>query len=302
MIKRPGVLIVAAVIVLLFLLVQVFFMVREGEVAVRTFLGKPVRAYTESGLYPKKPPPLERVYTFDNRLRTLETSYEETLTEDGKNVLVGMYAAWRIADPIKFLESVGTPDHAELLLDGLTRNHKSAAIGRHPFSALVNVQPEAIRFEEIEASILERVAPEALDRYGIEVTTVGIHRLGLPEDITESVFARMRAEREKLADQYRSEGLGEATSIRAEADSLKEQVLSKARADAKRIRAKGDAEAADFFQVFEEDPELAMFLRRLEAMEQLLQEKSTVVLSLDTEPFRLLKGRDPAIPAEGGSD
>jgi membrane protease subunit HflC len=301
MIKRPGVLVIAAVIVLLFLLVQLFFMVHEGEVAVRTFLGKPVRAYTESGLYMCWPRPLERVYTFDNRLHTLETSYDQTLTQDGKSMLVGMYAAWRIAEPIKFLESVGSAEQAELLLDGLIRNHMSATIGRHPFSALVNVDPDALQFGAIEASILERVAPDALARYGIALTTIGIHRLGLPEDITESVFARMRAEREKLAEQYRSEGLGEATSIRAEADSRKEQLLSKARADAKRIRARGDAEAADFFRVFEEDPELAMFLRRLETTEQLLREKSTVVLSLDTEPFRVLKGEDPAIPAGEGT-
>lgn len=302
MIKRPGVMLVAAIVVALFVLVQVFFMVHEGDVAIRTFLGKPVRAYTESGLYPRKPWPLERVYRFDNRLRTLETSYEETLTEDGKNVLVGMYAAWRIEEPIKFLESVGSAEQAEKHLDGLIRNHKSATIGRHPLSALVNVDPDEIQFDVMESTILERVAPEASARYGIRLASLGIHRLGLPQDITESVFERMRAERRKLAEQYRSEGEGEATRIRAEADSQKEQVLSRARADAKRIRAKGDAEAADFYKVFEEDPELAMFLRRLEAMEQLLQEKSTVVLSVDTEPFRLLKGEDPAIPAPGDGE
>ncbi len=294
--KRPGIIFIGLLIVALFLFAQTFFMVREGEVAVRTHLGDPVQSYLEAGLYGRKPWPLERVYSYDNRLRTLETSYEESLTEDGKNVLIGLYAGWRIAEPVKFLQRVGGVSQAESALDGLIRAFKSAAIGQHPFSALVNVDPKKLEFDEIEAQILDRVKPEALDRYGIEVTTMGIHKLGLPEGITESVFTRMRAERQKLADKYRSEGAGEAIKIRAEADSKRDQLLSKARADAKRIRADGDAVAAEYYQVFEKDPELAMFLRRQEAMEEILKENSTVILSIDTEPFSLLKGSEEVLP------
>ncbi len=124
---------------------------------------------------------------------------------------------------------------------------------------------------------------------------VGIRRILLPEAITAKVFERMRAEREEIAERFRSEGEGEAIRIRAEADSERDQVLARAEANAKRIRAEGDAEAAEHYKIFEEDPELAMFLRKLEVLEETLKEKATVVLGPDTQPFDLLQG-ESALP------
>lgn len=281
----------------LFVLLQVLFIVRQGEVAVVTSLGKPVREITEPGLYRRIPWPIQRVYTYDNRVQTVEGSFEEALTKDGKNVLVGIYAGWRIAEPTKFLERIGTKEQAEINLDGLLRNYKSATLGQYTFSQLVNVNASDLKLEEIEAAILTQAAPEALSRYGVELRFAGIRRIGLPEAITQSVFDRMRAERQELADRYRSEGEGEAIRIRAQADSERDKLLAAAEADAKRTRAEGDAAAAEYYEVFEKNPELAMFLRKLEVLEETLKSKATVVLSADTEPYDLLKsgtGRTPA--------
>ena len=274
----------------LFVLLQLLFTVREGEVAVVTQLGKPVRAITEAGLYRRWPWPVEQVHRYDNRTRAHEGSFEETLTQDGKNVLVEVYAGWRIRDPVKFLERVGTIEQAESNIDGLVRTYKNAALGQVRFSNLVNVDASELRLEQIEKQIFDAVVPEAQDRYGIDMKFIGIRRVGLPEAITASVFDRMRAERQALADRYRSEGEGEAIKIRAEADSQRDTLLAGAEADAKRTRAEGDAAAAEFYKVFEKDPSLAMFLRKLEVLEETLKEKSTVVLSADTEPFDLLGG------------
>jgi membrane protease subunit HflC len=235
---------------------------------------------------------VQRIYRYDNRTRTLEGSFEEALTQDGKNVLVELYAGWRIDDPVRFLERVGTVEQAEAGLDGLLRTYKNATLGQVRFASLVNTDAGQLKLDAIESDVLAAVKPQALDRYGIDVRFVGIRRLGLPESITASVFDRMRAERQELADRYRSEGEGEAIKIRAQADSERDQILAKAEAEAKRIRAEGDAAAADYYKVFEKDPELAMFLRKLEVLEETLKEKSTVVLSADTEPFDLLSGRD----------
>jgi membrane protease subunit HflC len=298
--NRPGVTIVAVLIVALFVVVQLFFIVREGEVAILTTLGKPVRAHTEAGLFNRKPWPIQKVHRFDNRLRMLESSFEETLTEDDKNVLVGVYAAWRIHDPIAFLESVGSIREAESNLDGLLRGSKSAVLGTIPFSGLVNTDASALQFDAIETNILAQVQSQALERYGIEVATVGIHRLGLPQGITDSVFERMRSERNKIAERYRSEGEGEAIKIRAAADSEREKLLSRARAQAKRIRADGEAAAADHYEVLNQDPELATFLKKLEALEEMLQEGSKVILTTETSPFDLLRGGDDALPKTQG--
>lgn len=279
-----------------FVLILLLFTVREGDAVVVTTFGKPQGAITEPGLYKRWPWPIQKVHRFDHRIRTLEGTFEQTLTQDGKSIIVTAYAGWRIDDPVIFLERVGTAEEAERNLNGLISNFKNAVFGHYPFSALVNTDPEALRFDQIEQEILAAVAPEAKSRYGISVEFLGIQRLALPEAITEKVFERMRAERENIAERARAEGKGEAIRIRAEADSKREQLLGEAEAKAKRIRADGDAEAARFYTTFEKDPELAMFLRKLEVLEETLKEQSTVILGPDTEPFDLLNG-EAALPA-----
>lgn len=279
-----------ALVAVLFVFTQVLFIVRQGEVAVLTRLGRPVGAITEPGLYRRWPLPVERVYTFDSRVRVAEGSLEESLTADGKNVLLSLYAGWRIQDPIKFLERVGTDNQAAAAVDGLLRAAKSTVIGRFPFAALVNADAAQLRLADIEQAILAGVQEQAGARYGLQVDFVGLRRIGLPESITESVFARMRAERQELADRYKAEGEGESIRIRAQADAERDQLLAQADADAKRTRADGDAQAAAAYEVFEKNPELAMFLRKLEIMEETLKERATVVLNVETEPFDLLKG------------
>ena len=288
--KNLAVIIGGVLVALLFILLQGVFIVREGEAAVLTTFGRPFRTIHEAGFYRRWPWPVQRVHLFDQRIHCLEGAYEQVLTQDGKNLLVALYSGWRIEDPQVFLERVGTVEQAEKNLDGLIRNYKTAVFGQHPFSSMVNVNPESIRFEEMETAILKEVRSQAVARYGIEVAFVGVRKLGLPEAITAKVFDRMRAEREEAAEKYRSEGEAEAIKIRAAADSRKDQILAKAQADAKKIRADGDAKAAEYYRVFEKDPELAMFLRKLEVLEETLKNKATVVLSSDTEPFDLLKG------------
>ena len=288
-------LIVGLLVALLFVLLQVLFTVGEGDAVVVTTFGKPVRALTDAGLYVRWPWPIQRVYRFDNRTHCLEGAFEETLTRDGKNILVSVYAGWQITSPIQFLEKVGTVEQAERNLDGLLRSYQNSVLGQYPFSSLVNVDPKAIQFEPIESQMLAAVQPEARQRYGVDVQFLGIRKIGLPESVTEKVFGRMRAERNVMADRYRSEGEGEAIKIRAEADSKKNQLLAQAEASGKRIRAEGDAKATEYYQVFEKDPALAEFLRKLEVLEETLKKKSTLILSTDTVPYDLLQG-EKALP------
>ena len=294
--KRNTLLLIAGgAVAALFILLQVLFTVREGEAVAVTTFGKPVSALTNAGLYVRAPWPVQRIYRFDNRVHTLEGAFEETLTRDGKNILVAVYAGWRIEKPIQFLERIGTVEQAERNLDALLRSQKNAVLGQVPFSALVNTNTAEVKFEQVEQQMLAAVQPEAVNRYGVTVQFLGIRKIGLPESITEKVFARMKAEREEIAERYRSEGEGEAIKIRAAADSQRNQLLAQAEAEAKHIRAEGDAKAAESYQVFEKNPELAMFLRKLEVLEGTLKKKSTVVLSTETEPFDLLQG-DKALP------
>lgn len=272
----------------LFTALQFLFIAREGDAIVVTRLGRPHRTITAAGLYTRLPWPVERIHRFDARIQTLQGTYEETLTSDGKNVLVALYCGWRIQSPLLFLERLGSFEQAEASLDGLLRSHKNAVIGKVQFSHLVNTDPSALRHEQIEREILDAVRPEAERRYGVEIVFVGLRRLGLPDTILQSVYERMRAERKELAERYRSEGEAEAIRIRARAESERDQLLARAEADARRLRAEGEAEAAQYYRIFAENPDLALLLRKLDALRETIGERSTLVLGTETEPFDLL--------------
>ena len=284
---------VGALLAAVLIVGQALVIVREGEAVVRTYFGRPDAVMTDPGLYRRWPWPVHRISRFDTRIQSLEGTLEQTLTRDGKNVIVLLYAGWRVADPGRFLDRIESPAQAERSLNNLLGNYKHAVLGRYPFSGLVNVRPDALLLDQIEREIHEAARPEAMERYGIDLAYVGIRKLTLPEAITEQVFERMRAERAEAAERYRSEGAAEALRIRAEADSQREQRLTEADAQARMIRAEGDALAAESYRVFEEDPELAMFLRKLDILEQVLGAKSTLVLSAETEPFDLLRTATP---------
>ena len=183
------------------LLAQVLVIVREGEAVVRTTFGKPDAApWTRAGLYVRWPWPVQRIHRFDTRVHVLEGAFEQTLTRDGKAVIATLYAGWRIDDPLVFLQRVGSVPQAERTLNGLLTNYKNTVLGQHDFAALVNADPDRLRFEAIEQAMLDAVRPEALARYGIDVRFTGLRKLALPEAITEKVFERMRAERKQAAE------------------------------------------------------------------------------------------------------
>lgn len=282
-----------------FVLSQTLVVVGESEVAVRTTFGRPDPVpLAQAGLYPRWPWPVQHIHRFDRRVHLLEGSFEQVLTGDGRSLVALLDAGWRIADPVLFLERVGTPEQARRNLDGLIGNARNGVLGRHTFAELINTDPAKLKFDQVEQELLAAVRPEARARYGIEVAFVGLRRLALPEAITERVFDRQRAERREVAERYRAEGESEARRIRAEAESQRDQQLATADAEARRLRAEGDAQAAAFYQVFEKDPELAMFLRKLEILEETLGRKATVVLGSDTAPFDLLRG-ETALPKAG---
>jgi len=272
--------------------------VREGEAAVITTFGRPVRTLDAPGLYARWPQPIQAVHRYDTRLRTLSAAPEQVQTRDGKNLIVTVYAAWKIADPLLFLQRVGQPSEGERGLQALLRNAKTAVVGQHPLSALINTDVSRLQFEQIEQNILDGIREEARQRYGVEVAIVGISRLSLPESITEGVFGLMKAEREQLASLYRSEGERESVRLRADAESERDRILAEAEAQARKIEAEGDALAAEHFKAFQENPELAILLRKIEALKNITATRTTVVLGTETTPFDLLERPTPPAAPE----
>jgi membrane protease subunit HflC len=276
---------IVAVMVLYF----VSFQVREIESALVTTFGKPTRPITKPGWYFKWPAPIERVYKFDSRMRVFEADLGETTTKGAVPIIVNTYIVWRIAEPLVFFNAVGTIKEAENKLLSQLSDTQNKVIGRHDFAEFVNSDPSKIKFEDIQSEMLDDLQQPVRTYYGIEIKTLGIKQLKISEDVSKEVFERMRAERNRKTEATIAEGNAEAAKIKTDADSKKTELLAAAEARAKAIRAEGDAEAAKYYKLLEEDPEFAIFLRKIDALKKNLEKRSTVVFGADTEPFDLLK-------------
>jgi membrane protease subunit HflC len=278
----------------------VSFQVREVESALVTTFEKPTREITEPGWYFKWPTPIQRVYKFDSRMKVFEkTDLSETPTKGAVPIIVNTYVVWKIAEPLQFFNAVGTDREAESKLRSQINGTQNRVIGRHFFSEFVNSDPLKIRFKQIEEEMHTELQQAVTDaNYGIEIKTLGIKQLKVSENVSKDVFKRMKAERERITLATIAEGNAEATAIRTDANSIKTELLAAARARAKAIRGQGDAEAAKYYKMLQADPELAMFLRNIEAFKTIATEKATFVIPADTEPFTLLKERPDIKPKE----
>ncbi len=204
-------------------------------------------------------------------------------------IIVNTYAVWKIAEPLEFFNAVGTVSEAENKLRSRINDTQNRVIGRHSFGEFVNSDPAKIHFKQIEEEMLTDLQKTVREDYGIEIKTLGIKQLKVSEDVSKDVFVRMAAERNRKTEATISEGNAEAVSIKTDADKKTTMLLDAAEARAKVIRGQGDAEAAKYYEMLKEDPEFAMFLRDIEALKKILEERSTIVFSADSAPFTLLK-------------
>ena len=290
--KRNLITLITAAVLLVFFVCMLFtFQVRQTEVAVVTTFGEYSRSITEPGLKGRLPWPIQKVYEFDNRLQTLERKFDETITKDQKNLVIAVYAGWRVADPRVFLESFnGDMAKAEQKLEEIIRNAKSGIIGQYNFSDLISTNLAELKFDQIEKEMLDAVQAQVKGTYGITVDAMGIKQLGLPESITSIVFERMRAERQQLIATYQSEGDRDAKNIRADADAQANKILAEASGEAKKVLGEADAKASEYYEAFRKKPELAIFLMQLNAIEQSLKDRAYLILGPQTPPFNLLNG------------
>ncbi len=287
MIKR-GYYLVAALVVVVLVAASAVFFVDETQTAIVTQFGNPVREIATAGLHWKLPQPVQAVRFFDKRLLIFDPKPTEFLTSDKKNIVVDAYVAWRIADARKFLETVNDRVGAEVRMADIVASELGAALGRYPLHALISTVPDSMKVREIMGAVTDGCRSTGEASFGIEVAEVRMKRLAFPEQNKQSVFDRMRAERERTAKRYRSEGEEEAIKIRAQADKERQEIIAAAYREAEGIRGEGDAEAiAIYGRAFNADPEFYKFVRTLESYKKFMDEKTTVVLSSDSELLEL---------------
>ena len=284
---KRAVTITILVLVALIVIPQSLYIVDMTEQAIIVQMGKYKRTIKEPGLC-SKIPFIQSVVRFEKRVLTSDTAPGEYLTLDKKRLKVDHVSRWRIVDPLQFYKSVHNEEGGLARLQPIVFSEMRDELARHDFSDVIFVKREEI-MEAVATSARERVK-----ELGIELIDVRIKRADLPSEVQESVFARMRAERERKAKMYRAEGEEEAFKIRARADKQKTIILAEAYEESQKIKGAGDAEATRIYaEAFEKDPEFYDFLRSLEAYEKFLVGKTTLVLGSDSELFKYLDSSKP---------
>ncbi|MBU6411159.1 MAG: protease modulator HflC [Verrucomicrobia bacterium] len=277
-------------LVVIFALLLFTFQVRQSEVAVVTTFGKITGPAYPPGLHLKWPWPIQQVYKFDERIQNFDDKFNETLTKDQIDFITSVYVGWRISDPSNFLNSFkdGSVEAAQTQLESILRSVNQIVVGNHPLADFVNADPAQLRFDQIQHEIEQKAQQElSTNSYGIQIVFLGLKQFGLPEGVTQAVFDRMKSERQVLVNEARYEGQKEAEIIKANANRQAADTLADANAAAKRIQGQGEAEAAKTLPVFQENPGLANFLLRVSALQQSLNQKSTLIFDQRTPPFDL---------------
>jgi len=295
-------LLTAAVLVIIFVLLLFTFQVRYSEVAVVTTFGRISGPPREPGLHLRWPWPIQQVYKFDQRIQTFTDKFGEgLLTQDNITLLTSVYVGWEISDATNFLYSFqnGSIEAAQSQLQSIVTSAKMAVVGNHPLSDFVNADPRQLKFDEIQNEIQKTVQSELqTNNYGIQVEFLGIAKMGLPESVTEAVFTRMQSERNILISQAKNYGQSEAIKIRANADRQANETLANAESQAKQIEGQGVAEAAKTLPIFQENPDLAVFMLRLKALQDALDQRSVLIFDQRTPPFDLFNGAWTNTPSQ----
>ncbi len=256
------------------------FTMDARELGVVTRLGAPVKTVTEPGLNLRLPWPVEQVRRYDSRSRMLSVEAIEVLTQDKKNLVVEAFAVWRIQDPLRFLEAVGTAELGAARLEDLVVSRLAASLGQVAYADLLAVRAEAGSL--LPAVALAQVKEGAATRLGIEVQELRLRHLGLPLQNEQSIYERMRAERRRIANAYRSEGEEQAIAIRARADREAAEILAGADKDAAVITARSEEASARLYAgAYAQDPDFYRFLRTLDAADTVLDHGTVLVLTPD---------------------
>lgn len=276
--------------VIIFFIITCFITVDEVNYVVVTQFGKPVKTISESGLHFKYPWPGQISNRFEKRKQLYETPLIEFYTGDQKNIVVQSFVCWQISDPLEYFKSVRTVQMAEQILDDTLVAVIGSSLGQLKMSNLISVEPEDVKVQEMENNVTTEMN-ETIKSYGIRICRMGISRLALPEDNVRAVYQRMIADRTTIANEYRALGQEKADKIRSEADKERNLIIAEANKKAEIIKGEGDAESARIYaDAYSQAPELFRLLRTLDTYKKMLKDKTTIIMSSESELLKYLDG------------
>ncbi len=280
---------IAALGVIIFIASQALFIVQEWEQALILEFGKPVRIIREPGLFVKYPF-IQELLVFEKRILAAEARPAEYITLDKKRLTVDTVSRWLITDPLAFYQTVRNYSGAIARLNDIIFARVRQEIANHNFKDFIREERERIMAQVTTGT------EEQAKRFGIKVIDVRIRRVDLPEEVQNSVFARMKAERERIAKRYRAEGDEQAREIRAKANKEREIILAEAYRTAETLRGQGDAQATRIYaKAYGQDPEFFSFLRHMDAYERIFGTDSTLLLKPDSSLMRFFDSPFPSV-------
>jgi len=259
------------------------FQVSEIENAVVIRLGKPKEVVTEPGLYVKLPF-VDNVRYFDKRLLNYDAAPKGIIIKGKKSIVIDNYARWRITDPLLFLQSVQNIAGAQARLDDIVYSELRREMGKYTLSEIISSKRDLI---------MENVTAESKSKAkssGIEIIDVRIKRVELPKENEQNIYKRMEAERNQQAKKYRAEGREKSLEITSQADQEKTIILAEAYRKSEELKGEGDAQALEIYaDAYNRDPEFYKFMKTLEAYEKIMDNKTKVILSTDSELWNMLQ-------------
>lgn len=272
----------ATAIVLVFVFYDSFFTVKEGEAIVVTRFGQPVRELTEAGPYWKLPASIDQLQVVSRRRNIFTTPETTSFTRDKKNIVLSTFVIWHVAEPLKYLQSVGAIESAEVSLSAMVLSAKAQTVGQHDLTALVSTNREEIQLRQIEMAMASVVSQNSLSKMGIMVDHIGVERIAFPMENIAAVFDRMRVERQGEANRLRAEGQKAAQAIRDDAHIKSQEILREGKEEAARINSKTEREISErLAAVHGRNPDFYRFWSSLQASKRALKERSTLILSTD---------------------
>lgn len=263
-----------------------FFIVDEREKVILFQLGQITQSDIQPGIH-FKAPFIQNIRRFDGRILTLDTPPDQFLTQEKKNVKVDFFVKWQIDDVRSFYQATsGDEGQARDLLYSIVVKGLRNEFGTRTIQQAVSGE----RREMVEA--LEKNAQDKVADLGIKVVDVRIKRIDLPDNVSESVYSRMRSERQRVAAELRAQGEEEAERIRSEADRQREVILAEAYKSAEKTRGLGDAKSAEIYaSAYGKDDEFYRFYRSLNVYREVWSSQDDVlVLESDSEFFKYFRG------------
>ena len=313
--KKAVNIIIFGLLLLIFGSYMFTYQVRQDEIAFVNTLGKDSDPIEKPGLRTKWPWPIQSVYKFDKRVHVKTTRYDQVMTSAGENegsasVMMQFYFGWKIDDPSLFMRGTKGSDSEARLRDAekqlleIVDTEKNNQVNQVAmgFGSFVNDGAAAAKvdFDGLEASIL-KAAKDKAEKLGVAIEFVGIRKVGVPQSNLDVVLNAMVTQWTNAAGTTVHLAQQEAEAIRKKAQSDKENAVQKAQLEADAMLAKAQADALQQFKALEQDPELAAFLRQLEALEKSVKKQTTLILDDTMGPFGLLRGlKTPAMNPDSG--